>query len=50
MSFFEKFAANFQAMLEIFPDAMIGWLGVFVVTGVIIATTWLLDAFTAKRK
>ena len=41
---------NIKAMLEVFPNAMIGWLGVFIVTGVIIATTWLLDAVTTKRK
>lgn len=41
---------NVAAMVAAIPDALIGWLGVFAVTLVIIAVTWMLDTLTMKPK
>jgi len=49
MNSFSNLGINPQAMLAALPDALIGWLGIFVVTGVIIACTWLLDTLTMKK-
>lgn len=44
-----KFSINVPAMVEAFPNAMIGWAGVFVVTAVIIASVWVLNKVTSKK-
>ena len=44
-----KFGFYLENMMEALPKAMIGWLGVFVVTAVIIASVWLLNKFSGKR-
>jgi len=43
-----EFNFNVAAMVEAIPDALVGWLGVFAVTAVIIVVTWLLDTLTMK--
>lgn len=45
-----KFGWYWNEMLEILPKAMIGWLGVFIVTAVIILCVWLLNFFSGKKK
>lgn len=42
-------AENFELFLEVLPKAGIGWLGIFVVTIIIIALLWLLDFATRKK-
>ncbi len=37
---------NFEGLLEVLPMAGEGWLGVFAVTAVIIATVMILNKFT----
>lgn len=44
-----NFGFHFDDMLQVLPKAMIGWLGVFVVTAVIIASVWLLNRFSGKK-
>ncbi len=44
-----NFGFNPAAMAAAFGDAMIGWLGVFVVTVVIIASVWVLNKVTGKK-
>ena len=41
---------NFQAMVDYVPKAMLGWLSVFIVTAVVIASIWVLNKATAKKK
>ncbi len=43
-----QFGIHLDAMLEALPKALIGWLGVFIVTAVIILCVWLLNKFTNK--
>ena len=38
-----------QGMVEIFPKAMLGWAGVFVVTIVIIGVTVILNKATNRK-
>ena len=40
---------NFDAMMAILPKALEGWLGVFVVIGIIIIATYLLNLIFSKR-
>lgn len=44
-----KFGFYWNNLLEALPKAMIGWLGVFVVTAVIILSVWLLNRFAGKK-
>lgn len=41
--------SNFQTFLQVLPLAGAGWLGVFVVTIVIILGADLLNYFTSKK-
>ena len=40
---------NLMAMVEYIPEALIGWLCVFVVTAVVIASIWVLNKVTSKK-
>lgn len=40
---------NPMAMVEYIPEALIGWLCVFVVTAVVIASIWALNKATSKK-
>lgn len=44
-----KFSLNPAAMLAVFGDAMLGWMAVFAVTCVIIASVWILNKVTGKK-
>ena len=44
-----NFGFHLDDMLEALPKAMIGWLGVFVVTAVIIVSVWMLNKFTGRK-
>ena len=35
--------------LEVLPKAVLGWLGIFIVTIIIILVLWLLDKLTQKK-
>ena len=39
---------NFESMTDILPKAGYGWLGVFVVTAVIVAVVYLLNKLTSR--
>ncbi len=41
---------NFESMTDILPTAGEGWLGVFIVIGVIVATVYALNAISNKKK
>lgn len=47
---FMTLAVNVQLFLETLPIMAKGLIGIFVVTGVIILTIYLLNALTAPRK
>lgn len=44
-----RFKLDPAAMAAALPQALLGWLGVFVVTAVIISAIYLLNASTGKR-
>lgn len=44
-----NFHLDVQAMLACVPQVLLGWLGVFIVTIVIIAAIWLLNKLTTKK-
>ena len=44
-----KMKFDFDAMLAVLPKALEGWLGVFVVIGIIIVATYLLNCIFSKR-
>lgn len=44
------FNINLEGMLEVLPNAGFGWLGIFIVTLIIIFVIWLLDVVTRKKK
>lgn len=41
---------NVQAMVQNIPTALVGWLGVFIVTAVIIAAVYALGALTNRSR
>ena len=43
------FAARLQLLLEVLPKIGFGWLGIFIVTIIIIALLWLLEKVTQKK-
>lgn len=40
---------DFMTMVEYIPEALIGWLCVFIVTAVVIGSIWLLNKATSKK-
>lgn len=40
---------NFESLTDVLPQAGVGWLGVFIVTAVIVATVYLLNAFGSRN-
>ena len=40
---------NPMTMVEYIPEALIGWLCVFIVTAVVIACIWVLNKVTGKK-
>ena len=44
-----KMKFDFDAMLAVLPKALEGWLGVFVVGGIIMVATCLLNWVWSKR-
>lgn len=42
-------AERLELFLEILPKAGIGWLGIFIVTIIIIALLWALEKLTKKK-
>jgi len=40
---------NLESMTDILPKAGYGWLGVFIVTAVIVAAVYLLNAVGSKK-
>ena len=47
--FLELLAERWELLLEVLPKAGIGWLGIFIVTIIIIALLWALEAVTKKK-
>ena len=45
----EEFAARLELLLEVLPKIGFGWLGIFIVTIIIIALLWLLEKVTQKK-
>jgi len=43
-------AERFAIFLEVLPKISFGWLGIFIVTIIIIALLWLLEKATQKKK
>ena len=43
-------ADRIALFLEVLPKIGIGWLGIFIVTLIIIALLWLLEIVTRKNK
>lgn len=41
---------SFESMTDILPTAGEGWLGVFIVIGIIVGVVYALNAITAKKK
>ena len=41
---------NFKAFLDVLPYAAEGWLGIFIVTAVIMFCIWLLNKLTSGKK
>ncbi len=41
---------QFESLTDILPKAGYGWLGVFVVTVVLVAAVYLLNALGSKNK
>ena len=40
---------NFNALLNVLPDAMTGWLNVFIVIAVIVVTVMVLNKVTSNK-
>ena len=43
-------AARLALFLEVLPKIGVGWLGIFIVTLIIIGLLWLLEKATQKKK
>ena len=43
------FAARLELLLEVLPKIGFGWLGIFIVTIIIIALLWVLEKVTQKK-
>ena len=42
-------AERLELLLELLPKIGFGWLGIFIVTIIIIALLWLLEKVTQKK-
>ena len=40
---------NFNALLKVLPDAMMGWVNVFIVIAVIVITVSVLNKVTSDK-
>lgn len=40
---------NFNALLNVLPEAMMGWVNVFIVIAVIVVTVTVLNKVTADK-
>ncbi|MBQ8814275.1 MAG: hypothetical protein IJZ85_07265 [Lachnospiraceae bacterium] len=45
----EVLMARLELLLEVLPKIGFGWLGIFIVTIIIIALLWLLEKATQKK-
>ena len=43
-------AERLELLLELLPKIGFGWLGIFIVTIIIIALLWVLEKVTQKKK
>jgi len=42
-------AERLELLLELLPKIVFGWLGIFIVTIIIIALLWVLEKVTQKK-